>query len=86
MPLFSIQVMKLDDDVFVVCSMNHCIGDGTSFWNFFNIWSKIFQSQSQSCENENDVPISRLPFHDRWFLKGYSPPINPPFKHHEVYQ
>ncbi|AES73315.2 uncharacterized acetyltransferase At3g50280 [Medicago truncatula] len=83
MPLLSIQVTELVDGVFIGCSLNHCIGDGTSFWNFFNIWSEIFQSQS--CENENDVPISRLPFHYRWFLQGYGPPISLPFKHHEEF-
>ncbi|RHN70301.1 putative shikimate O-hydroxycinnamoyltransferase [Medicago truncatula] len=77
MPLLSIQVTELGDGVFIGCSMNHCIGDGTSFWNFFNIWSEIYQAQAK----DHDVLISHQPFHNRWFLEGYGPLINLPFKH-----
>ncbi|WJX41383.1 hypothetical protein P8452_28744 [Trifolium repens] len=80
-PLLSIQVTELVDGVFVGCSMNHYIGDGTSYWNFFNIWSEIFQAQDQG----RDVPISREPLHNRWFPEGYGPLINLPFKHHDEF-
>ncbi|WJX35200.1 hypothetical protein P8452_23224 [Trifolium repens] len=83
-PLLSIQVTELVDGVFVACSMNHCIGDGTSFWNFFNIWSEIFQSQDRENEN-NIVLISRQPFHNCWFPEDYGPPTNLPFKHHQEF-
>ncbi|CAJ1973400.1 unnamed protein product [Sphenostylis stenocarpa] len=83
MPLLSIQVTELLDGVFMGCSMNHAIGDGTSFWNFFNTWSEIFQAQSQG--HEHDVPISRRPFHKRWFPDDCVPPINLPFKHHDEF-
>ncbi|KAK2391717.1 putative acetyltransferase [Trifolium repens] len=81
MPLLSIQVTELVDGVFVGCSMNHCIGDGTSFWNFFNVWSEIFQAR----EKGRDVVMSRQPFHNRWFLEGCGPLINLPFKHHDEF-
>nr|XP_027190533.1 uncharacterized acetyltransferase At3g50280-like [Cicer arietinum] len=76
LPLLSIQVTELIDGVFIGCSMNHCIGDGTSFWNFFNVWSEIFQ-------HENDVHVHVS--HNRWFPNGYGPPTNLPFKHHEEF-
>ena len=78
MPLLSIQVTQLVDAVFIGCSMNHVIGDGTSYWNFFNTWSQIFQSQSHALGHEYDVPI-----HNRWFPKDCAPPINLPFIHHD---
>jgi hypothetical protein len=83
MPLLSIQVTELVDGVFIGCSMNHYIGDGTSYWNFFNTWSEIFQAQGQGQGQGHDVRISRQPFHNRWFPEGYGPLINLPFKHHD---
>ncbi|CAJ2640967.1 uncharacterized acetyltransferase At3g50280-like [Trifolium pratense] len=76
MSLLSIQVTELLDGVFIGCSMNHCTGDGTAYWNFFNTFSKIFQ-------NDNHVfgPISHQPINTRWFPEGYGPIINLPFKH-----
>ncbi|XP_014500274.1 uncharacterized acetyltransferase At3g50280-like [Vigna radiata var. radiata] len=85
MPLLSIQVTELLDGVFIGCSMNHVVGDGTSYWNFFNTWSQIFQAQSQSENHEYDVPISRQPIHDRLFPHNCSPPISLPFKHHDEF-
>ncbi|CAJ1973403.1 unnamed protein product [Sphenostylis stenocarpa] len=86
MPLLSIQVTELVDGVFIGCSMNHVIGDGTSYWNFFNTWSQIFQAQSHQAQaHEYDVPISYQPIHNRWFPNNCSPPINLPFKHHDEF-
>ncbi|KAK7351636.1 hypothetical protein VNO77_11226 [Canavalia gladiata] len=83
MPLLSIQVTELVDAVFIGCSMNHVLADGTSYWNFFNTWSNIFQAQTQG--HEYFVPISHQPIHNRWFPEGFSPPINLPFKHHDEF-
>ena len=74
MPLLSVQVTELVDGVFIGCSMNHCLVDGTSYWHFFNTWSNIFQSK----------PISH-PIHNRWFPDGCGPIINLPFKHHDEF-
>uniref|UniRef100_M8C842 Putative acetyltransferase n=1 Tax=Aegilops tauschii TaxID=37682 RepID=M8C842_AEGTA len=41
LPVLSAQVTELADGVFVAVSMNHSVGDGTSFWEFFNAWSEI---------------------------------------------
>ncbi|QCE16518.1 uncharacterized acetyltransferase At3g50280-like [Vigna unguiculata] len=75
MPLLSIQITELVDGVFIGCSMNHVIGDGTSYWNFFNSWSQIFQAQS----------LSRQPINNRWFPNNCIPPISLNFKHHDEF-
>ncbi|XP_021903461.1 uncharacterized acetyltransferase At3g50280 [Carica papaya] len=78
-PLLSIQVTELVDGVFIGASMNHAIGDGTSFWHFFNTWSEIFQGKSSPSS------ISRPPVLDRWFPDGYGPIINLPFTHQDQF-
>jgi len=80
MSLLSIQVTELVDGVFIGCSMNHCLCDGTSYWNFFNTFSEIFQNDVLVL-----VPISHQPIHKRWFPQGYGPIINLPFKHHHEF-
>ncbi|KAE8674543.1 anthranilate N-hydroxycinamoyl/bensoiltransferase-like family protein [Hibiscus syriacus] len=78
-PLLSIQVTELVDGVFIGCSMNHAIGDGTSFWHFFNALSEIFQSQ------DDNVKISRPPVFERWFPEGYGPLLKLPFAHEDEF-
>ncbi|KAK7351635.1 hypothetical protein VNO77_11225 [Canavalia gladiata] len=85
LPLLSIKVTQLVDGFFIGCSMNHSVADGTSYWNFFNTWSEIFQAQAQAQRHEYDVPISHHPIHNRWFPNGYGPVINLPFKHHDEF-
>ncbi|KMT11340.1 hypothetical protein BVRB_5g106730 [Beta vulgaris subsp. vulgaris] len=72
--LLTIQVTELLDGIFIACSMNHSLGDGTSYWNFWNIWSKIHLGLC-----DEGVPSSRIPFHKRWFPEGYGPPFLLPF-------
>ncbi|CAL8101837.1 unnamed protein product [Prunus armeniaca] len=85
MSLLTIQVTELVDGIFIGLSMNHCLGDGTSYWHFFNIWSEIFQAQAQGDHN-NFVPnISRPPVLKRWFPDGHGPIINLPFKHSDEF-
>ncbi|OMO82637.1 Transferase [Corchorus capsularis] len=77
-PLLSIQVTELVDGVFIGCSMNHAIVDGTSFGHFFNALSEIFQG------DENNVrKISRLPMLKKWFPNGHVPLISLPFTHQD---
>ncbi|XP_057429018.1 uncharacterized acetyltransferase At3g50280-like [Lotus japonicus] len=87
MPLLSIKVTELLDGVFIGCSMNHCIADGTSYWNFFNTWSELFQAKPQTPQVHVDAPIiSHNPIHNRWFPQGCSDRlINLPFKHHDEF-
>ncbi|KAI9106654.1 hypothetical protein K1719_022182 [Acacia pycnantha] len=57
LPLLSVQVTELMDGVFIGCSMNHCLGDGTSYWKFFNAWSEIFRALEA---DNNDESIAKL--------------------------
>ncbi|RAL51276.1 hypothetical protein DM860_010778 [Cuscuta australis] len=41
MPLLAVQVTELADGVFVGCSVNHAVTDGTSLWNFFNTFAEV---------------------------------------------
>ncbi|KAI7996463.1 BAHD acyltransferase DCR [Camellia lanceoleosa] len=51
-PLAAVQVTELGDGIFVGCTVNHAVTDGTSFWNFFNTFAEI-------CRGAMD--ISKLP-------------------------
>ncbi|KAG2243687.1 hypothetical protein Bca52824_094471 [Brassica carinata] len=74
MSLLSIKVTELIDGVFIGLSMNHGLGDGSSFWQFFNSLSDIFNSQEETTSNkllclknspifrEGSGPICSLPF------------------------
>ncbi|KAL3505143.1 hypothetical protein ACH5RR_034984 [Cinchona calisaya] len=72
MSLLSIQVTELGDGIFIGCSANHMLMDGTSFWHFINTWSEIFKE-------DQPVNISRPPIHKRWFPDGHGPILNLPF-------
>uniref|UniRef100_A0A803LTZ3 Uncharacterized protein n=1 Tax=Chenopodium quinoa TaxID=63459 RepID=A0A803LTZ3_CHEQI len=74
-PLLSVQVTELKDGVFIGCSMNHVVGDGTSYWHFWKIWSEIHRA------NGKQLLVSRPPNHKRWFPDGYGPAIPLPFTH-----
>ncbi|KAJ8435950.1 hypothetical protein Cgig2_023326 [Carnegiea gigantea] len=71
--LLSVQVTELLDGVFIGCSMNHVLGDGTSYWHFWNVWTEIHTA------NGKDISVSRLPIHQRWFPDGYGPVALLPF-------
>ncbi|XP_057788691.1 uncharacterized acetyltransferase At3g50280-like [Salvia miltiorrhiza] len=43
-PLLAVQVTELADGVFIACSFNHAVADGTSFWNFFNTFAELSRS------------------------------------------
>ncbi|KAL0302386.1 UNVERIFIED_CONTAM: BAHD acyltransferase DCR [Sesamum calycinum] len=40
-PILAVQVTELADGVFIGCSVNHAVVDGTSFWNFFNTFAEL---------------------------------------------
>lgn len=79
-PLLSIQVTELIDGIFIGGSINHMIGDGTSFWNFMASWSEIFKSK----ENYGGS-ISRPPVFDRTIVNGSEGFINLPYTNHEQF-
>lgn len=59
-PLLAVQVTELVDCLFIGCTVNHLVADGTSFWHFFNSWSEA----SRSCNNVSSPPIFRPWFAD----------------------
>ncbi|GAU18474.1 hypothetical protein TSUD_366570 [Trifolium subterraneum] len=69
-PLFAIQVTKLVDGIFIGCTINHVVADGTSIWHFINSWAKI----SKGC-----LEITKIPSFKRWFPNGIQLPIRFPF-------
>ncbi|XP_021748464.1 uncharacterized acetyltransferase At3g50280-like [Chenopodium quinoa] len=73
-PLLSVQVTELVDGIFICCSLNHAVADGTAYWNFWNIWSEIHMQHSP-------ISMSKLPVHERWFPEGYGPRVTLPFIH-----
>lgn len=77
MSLLSIQITELTDGIFIGCSTNHMLVDGTSFWHFINTWSEVFRSKGQS------MTISRPPMHEHWFPEGHGPILNLPFTRHD---
>ncbi|OMO79083.1 Transferase [Corchorus olitorius] len=74
-PLLGIQVTHLEDGFFIGCTINHSVADGTSFWHFFNSWSQI----STSGSNSNQIPKS--PVFQRWVPDGIHFPVRFPRSH-----
>ncbi|MED6148100.1 hypothetical protein PIB30_050061 [Stylosanthes scabra] len=60
-PLLAVQVTELNDGYFIGCTMNHVVGDGTSFWHFMNSWAEISRGKEE---------LSKPPVLERWFLDG----------------
>ncbi|KAK6929453.1 hypothetical protein RJ641_005658 [Dillenia turbinata] len=50
-PILAVQVTELADGVFIGCSVNHAVSDGTSFWHFFNSFAEI-------CRGEREISKS----------------------------
>ncbi|KAI3830599.1 hypothetical protein MKX03_016431 [Papaver bracteatum] len=71
-PLLAIQITELLDGVFIGCSTNHSVCDGTSFWRFINLWSEI----SRSSNYHTPCPP---PVFERWFIRDTDCPIRLPF-------
>ncbi|KAI9089289.1 hypothetical protein K1719_029568 [Acacia pycnantha] len=65
-PLLGVQVTELRDGIFIGCTINHVVGDGTSFWHFFNSWSEISRGSTE---------LSKPPTLERWFLDGFNRPL-----------
>ncbi|XP_042478833.1 uncharacterized acetyltransferase At3g50280-like, partial [Macadamia integrifolia] len=77
LPLLAVQVTELLDGIFIACSFNHVVGDGTSYWHFFKQWADI----CRMVKTVNHEHISRPPVLNRWFLDGHGPIISLPFSH-----
>ncbi|CAI9098404.1 OLC1v1035050C1 [Oldenlandia corymbosa var. corymbosa] len=53
-PIVAVQVTELRDGVFIGCTVNHAVVDGTSFWNFFNTFAEV-------CKLKGPKKISKSP-------------------------
>ncbi|ONK55412.1 uncharacterized protein A4U43_UnF3700 [Asparagus officinalis] len=78
LPLLALQVTELADGVFIACSMNHAIADGSSFWHFFQSWAEISRKTLRS-EFDQDFTVTHPPITERFFINNISPPIKLPF-------
>ncbi|CAM6085290.1 unnamed protein product [Calypogeia fissa] len=58
LPLLTVQLTKLRDGIFVACTFNHAVGDGTCFWLFLHAWAEI-------CRQGNALNLSIHPIYDR---------------------
>lgn len=47
------QVTELGDGVFIGCTVNHAVVDGTSFWNFFNTFAEISKGAMKVTNSPN---------------------------------
>ncbi|CAH9135483.1 unnamed protein product [Cuscuta epithymum] len=68
-PLLGVQVTELLDGYFIGCTLNHGLGDGASFWNFFRSWAEL----SRGCPQISEPPIL-----DRWFPESTTRPVRLP--------
>ncbi|CAH9089084.1 unnamed protein product [Cuscuta europaea] len=68
-PLLGVQVTELLGGYFIGCTLNHGLGDGASFWNFFRSWSEL----SRGCPQISEPPIL-----DRWFPENTTRPVRLP--------
>ncbi|XWS74845.1 hypothetical protein CRYUN_Cryun01aG0032900 [Craigia yunnanensis] len=59
-PILAVQVTELGDGVFIGCSVNHAVIDGTSFWNFFNTFAEICRKTTNN-NNQSIEKIARQP-------------------------
>ncbi|KAK9163405.1 hypothetical protein Syun_004307 [Stephania yunnanensis] len=89
LPLLIVQVTELTDGIFIACSVNHAVADGTTYWNFFNKWSEISRTHIKfetNYKTQFNVSASNPPIiTKRWFLDNQGPIINLPFSHHEEF-
>ncbi|XVF55123.1 hypothetical protein PTKIN_Ptkin06aG0011000 [Pterospermum kingtungense] len=46
-PIAAVKVTELLDGVFIGCTVNHAVTDGTSFWHFFNTFAEITKGASK---------------------------------------
>nr|XP_004289211.2 PREDICTED: uncharacterized acetyltransferase At3g50280-like [Fragaria vesca subsp. vesca] len=84
-PLLVAQVTELVDGIFIGCSINHAVIDGTSFWHFFNTWSEISRSGSVHDNVASQISTSNSPVFGRRFLDGLIDlPVQIPFSQIQI--
>ncbi|KAM1038568.1 hypothetical protein FF1_033234 [Malus domestica] len=68
-PLLAVQVTELFDGIFIGCTTNHSVVDGSTFWRFFNTWSEISRRTETSTENCRKIS-QPPPIFSREFFDG----------------
>ncbi|KAM0863424.1 hypothetical protein ACQ4PT_044597 [Festuca glaucescens] len=79
LPVLSAQVTELADGVFIGVSLNHSVGDGFVFWEFFNTWSEINQGGGGGGGGISDLSEISARVYRRWFIDASRVPIPLPF-------
>ncbi|KAK1436596.1 hypothetical protein QVD17_02378 [Tagetes erecta] len=74
--LLSVKVTELIDGIFIGLSVNHMVGDGTSYWHFFNSWSEMFKSKGLN---------TRPPIFEKWVPTGSDPMVKLPFSQEDEF-
>lgn len=69
-PLLAVQVTELVDGIFIGCTINHMVCDGTSIWHFIKSWAKALKGCFEK---------SKIPSLERWFPNFVQRPIRFPF-------
>ncbi|CAM0955178.1 unnamed protein product [Alopecurus aequalis] len=78
LPVLSAQVTELADGVFIGVSLNHSVGDGFVFWEFFTAWSEI-NGGGGGGGGISDLSEISARVHRRWFIDASRVPIPLPF-------
>lgn len=80
-PLLGVQVTELADGIFIGCTANHAVVDGTSFWHFINSWSQISRGcgpkppvLERNVGDDNNNRVVHLPTLKRSLFSPSSPP------------
>lgn len=53
-PILGVQVTELKDGIFIGCSVNHAVVDGTSLWNFFNTFAEVCNRGARKISKQPD--------------------------------
>ncbi|WOG94027.1 hypothetical protein DCAR_0313317 [Daucus carota subsp. sativus] len=53
-PILAVQVTELHDGIFIGCSVNHAVVDGTSLWNFFNTFAEVCNRGARKMSKQPD--------------------------------
>ncbi|KAL6555516.1 hypothetical protein OROHE_007188 [Orobanche hederae] len=63
----ALQVTGLIEGLFIGCSANHDIMDGTSFWHFIKSWLEIYRGLRSIVDDGDDIILILLPTPEKNF-------------------
>uniref|UniRef100_A0ACD5U2H5 Uncharacterized protein n=1 Tax=Avena sativa TaxID=4498 RepID=A0ACD5U2H5_AVESA len=79
LPVLLAQVTELADGVFIGVSLNHSVGDGFVFWEFFNAWSEINRGGGGGGGGISELSEISARVQRRWFIDASRVPTPLPF-------